>query len=120
MLVLHREVTEKQSSAATSTASTSPRSSASGEPIYTLDDTGRASVRQTPSRHDIDNATDHNIEDIAHQAAVETAEAEGGSPTGLHPIQEGGEELSTHSSYSPVRVQATFRKAAFQSSGNLK
>jgi hypothetical protein len=106
MLVLHREVTEKQSSAATSTASTGPRSSASGEPIYTLDDTARAFARQTPSRHDIDNATDHDVEDIAHQVAVETAEAEGGSPTGLHPIQEGGEELSTPSSYSPVRVQA--------------
>ncbi|KAM0863938.1 hypothetical protein ACQ4PT_044247 [Festuca glaucescens] len=118
-LICTREVTEKQSRASPSTASTSPRSSASGhsrskssppqlplhadgEPIFTMHDTA-PSVRQTPSRHDIDNATNHSVEDIARQAAVETAEAEGASPTGLHPIQEGGEELSTPSSYSPAR-----------------
>ncbi|KAM0906541.1 hypothetical protein ACQ4PT_016683 [Festuca glaucescens] len=119
-LICTREVTEKQSRASPSTASTSPRSSASGhsrskssppqlplhadgEPIFTMHDTAIPSVRQTPSRHDIDNATNHSVEDIARQAAVETAEAEGGSPIGLQPIHEGGEELSTPSSYSLAR-----------------
>lgn len=95
-LICTREVTEKQSRAAPSTASTSPRSSASDH------SRSKSSPPRLPLHAD-DDDTDHIVDDIAHQAVVETAEAEGGSPTGLQPIQEGGEELSSPSSYSPAR-----------------